>query len=127
MGWLCLLLFGGCTILAFLFVEFPTSLLCGGFFALFDLLALYLLLAYHNHRLMVEGSNLTYTSPGGRTTRFPLTDIARGTLNNGQLRLLNRAGRPLAKLGMDMKNAPLLNQYLQAHQVPLGPAKPRKD
>lgn len=126
-GWLCLLLFGGCTILAFLFVEFPTSLLCGGFFALFDLLALYLLLAYHNHRLMVEGSNLTYTSPGGRTTRFPLTDIARGTLNNGQLRLLDRAGRPLAKLGMDMKNAPLLNQYLQAHQVPLGPAKPRKD
>lgn len=126
-GWLCLLFFGGCTILAFLFVEFPTSLLCGGFFALFDLLALYLLLSYHNHRLTVEGKDLTYTSLWGKTTRFHLTDIARGALHNGQLKLLDRAGQPLASLGMDMKNAPLLNRYLQAHQVPLGPVKPRKD
>lgn len=126
-GWACLLFFGAATALSLWLVEFPTSLLCGGFFFLMVLLALYLLLARRNQRLEVDGQQLAYTSPWGKTARFRLSDIARGVLTTNRLKLLDREGGVLAKLGMDMENASLLNQYLQAHQVPLGPSKSRKE
>lgn len=126
-GWACLLFFGAATLLSLWLVEFPVSLLCGGVFFFFVLLSLYLLLARRNQRLEVDGGQLTYTSLLGRATPFHSTDIARGVLTANRLKLLDKEGRTMVRLNLDMENISLFTQYLRARQIPLGPSKTRKD
>ena len=86
--------------------------------AVLTLLGVWVLLDGALRRLEVDGEQLRYVSSFGRATEFSAADIAGVSLGD-TVRLRGREGRVLARFERNMKNAPLLIQYLSQHNVPL--------
>lgn len=129
-GWLGEIFFGGMLAACVFFLEGLELLLCGAVFLVFVVGFGWVLLSYYRRRLEVEGENLTYITAFGRVSQFHSSQIDklvyRGGLGTQELR--DRDGQLLARFESNMKNAALLQTYINQRMEARRPAAAeRKD
>lgn len=113
-GIACLVIFGVLAVLCLFVLDELVILLALMVFLCFVLMSLWMLLAYKNHRLIVDGDTLTYTTAFGKVTRFHISDVDR--IKRGRVagsKLKDREGKTLARFDWDMVNYELLIAYLK--------------
>ncbi len=130
LGWMGVILFGGMLSASFFFLEGLELLICAAAFLVFTAGFGWVLLSYYRRRLEVEGENLTYTTAFGRVSQFHSSQVEkinyRGLLGTQELR--DREGQVLARFESNMKNAALLQTYINQRLEARRPAATeRKD
>jgi hypothetical protein len=76
------------------------------------------LVKYKNHRLEVNGEELTYTDIFGHTSRFHASEIASARQDVSENpKLFSADGQLLARFERNMENFPLMIAYLKARNV----------
>ncbi|MBP3520544.1 MAG: hypothetical protein J6J87_04275 [Oscillospiraceae bacterium] len=118
-GWAGVVLFGGLLVADIRFLEGIGGWLCGAVFLFFVGLDVWLILAFHNWRLEVDGTQFRYRNIWGKETRFCLEEVAEVKLRalSGIWELRDREGKRLASFDNMIENAGLMIAYLKKYRT----------